>query len=292
MRKKRYWREFKDVYPNGGFWGPFWQNGKEFEYIPVPEIGTICHGDKAVGYLHGGSDDQTYGNMRGKRLGKLLTQTINKTIGNRSTRFRTVSVHNDPDFQNLTYGDVPPKGAKCTDLKSGDLLVFCAALQNPESKSKDHGLFIIGYFTVEACFDIAQAEPQKREKIVTEYGNKNAHFSKSYALSWGGTRNELLRAYKKGEEDAKLILVVAKKKQNGKRVSGLLTEAIRITEKYKNKYFYMTAKNVKLLGLNETAGTHGRLLFERGSKWINWSRNEEKHIIELRKILAEGKGFY
>lgn len=293
-KKDKYWDMFEDGFPNGGFWGPLWEDEKKFEYIPVPEIRTIHDGDTAVEYMQGEQDDRTYGNTIGMRLRKPLIKTINDIPERPRKDLSNVAVHNDPDFATLTYGDVPGKGRKCADLKPGDLLVFCTTLQDYNDKSQYHRVFIIGYFTVKASYDFENINPSKRKKIIAKYKNKNAHFSSAYARVWGGpqcTREKLLDCYANEPNEARLVLVVGKRKQNGVRVSGLFRRAVKLTEEFKGKSYYIHTTAVRALGLNESPGTQGRLDYHIGSKWVNYDRKNPRYLENLRRILAKGEGF-
>ena len=293
-KKDKYWDMFKDGFPNGGFWGPLWDDGKKFEYVPVPEIKTIHNGYRAIEYMQGEPEEKTYGNTVGRRLKKLLIETINDIPSRPRKDLSNVVVHNDPDFATLTYGDVPGKGRKSADLKHGDLLVFCTTLQDYKNKSQYHRVFIIGYFTVKASYDFEDEEIStgKRKKIIVKYKDKNAHFSSAYARVWGGpqwTREKLLECY--ARKEAPLVLVVGIREQNGVRVSGLFRTAVKLTEEFKGKSYYIPTKTVRDLGLNESPGTQGRLDYHIGSKWVNYDRKNPRYIEKLRKILAKGQGF-
>jgi hypothetical protein len=222
------------------------------------------------------------------RLKEPLIKTINNIPKKPRKELSNVAIHDDPDFATFTYGDIPPKGRKCNDLEPGDLLVFCTCLQDYGNRRQYHRVFIIGCFTVEATYDFEEISTNERKDVISKYKNKNAQFSSAFARSWGGTREELLDTYVNKPEAARLVLVVGRSTQKGVRVSGLFKRAIRLTEKVGGESCYIPAKVVRSLGLRET---QGRLLYEIGSKWVNWDRNNMCQIEELRKILAKGEGF-
>jgi len=279
-RKEPFWTAFRPAYPNGGFRGPVWKDGR-FEYIPVPEIKT--NGKKAKDYLKSDNDEPTYGNSQGDRLTVLLTKWIPKS---KRISFENIAIHHDPDFKECTYGDVyTSKGQQCAKLGPGDLIVFCASL-NYVDKEDDHGLFIIGYFTVKEVHPFRDKKFRNRswrEKIVTRYWDKNAHFSKSFARGWKWEPREEMRSWYLKKKEDNLILVIGK---DSGRCSGLLKKAIPITERCNRKYFYVKKDLSKRLGLGRQPNY--KHLFERGARLIE----NEECIKELRKLLKKGGGFH
>lgn len=76
------------------------------------------------------------------------------------------SMHLDPDFRTLTYGDMPRRGAPLKTMQRGDVLAFYAGLR---SLSDDRGLVyaLIGVFSVEQVL-LAENVPSSRR-------DENAH---------------------------------------------------------------------------------------------------------------------
>lgn len=290
-RSESSWSSFRQPYPNGGFWGPVWEDGR-FEYIPVPEIDTESDGEKPKDYLEGEQDENTYGTSRGDRLDALLSEWIPKS---KKCIFEKIATHYDPNFRECTYGDVyTPKGQQCAELGPGDLLVFCASQTYYGKNEDNHGLFIIGYFTVKEVHPFQGEkfkDPLWREKIVTKYWNRNAHFSKPFARGWGWADREEMRHWYLTKKEDNLILIEGK---DPGKCSGLLKKAIPITEmrrrrhgsRLMKKYFYIKKDIAKGLGLGHSPDYEH--LYERGVRWI-----KDKNCIEyLKEILKKGYGFH
>lgn len=269
---------------NGGFRGPF-RSENYFEYIPVPEtkMYQCSHGKYSWTHEYVKSYGITYSKTKGNRLKAPLFSSMPE---NMREKFKDVAVHNDPNFEHLTYGDGRKKkttlrGSQLAKLREDDLLVFCPSLENYETG--DRGRFIIGYFTVKSVYDFIDQEFEKRysctrSEIINKYKDKNAHFSDAFARAWGWSgQQELLSAYERKEEDD-FILVMGEEGQ-----SGIFRKAIRITKPYNGKYFIMPKDLVTKLGLRKPPEP---LRYERGWKWV-----EEKHFEKLDGLLEEGEGF-
>jgi hypothetical protein len=108
--------------------GPLFDDGS-FEYIPIPD--------------YGGIDDRTYGNTIGAS-GRPLIDYFPKSL---QGRMRDQSIHFDPEFITLTYGDPTPPKSGLRHLEKGDFLVFYAGLQGFGFDSAP-ALYIIGYFEI------------------------------------------------------------------------------------------------------------------------------------------------
>jgi hypothetical protein len=112
---------------------------RTFEYIPIPE-GT-------------GKPGITYEKMIGARTGKALLRFF--PVRRRNV-MRAVTAHNDPEFDTFTYGDPTTPKRRLQELRRGDFLVFYAGLEPYDfTDSTKRGLYIIGYFEVEAAGSIA-----------------------------------------------------------------------------------------------------------------------------------------
>jgi len=268
---------------NGGFRGPFWEEGDRFEYIPIPET-IMKHRSNGKWewtgkYVEG--DKNTYGNACGNRLKEAIITNIPSKF---REKLRNVAMHHDPNFRDLTYGDgkrYTPRGKQLAKLKPDDLLVFCPSLQNPETRGPDRGRFIIGYFRVEHVFDFTDPEFEKRyectrSEVIRKYQNKNAHFSAEFAKAWDCSQEELFECYL-DEKEADLVLVVGKKEE-----SGLFERAIRITALHGCKYFVMPQNLVRDLGLRKPAKP---LRYEKGWKWVEG----DPHIRNLISLLRKGQ---
>ncbi|MGD0494626.1 MAG: hypothetical protein ABSB28_01130 [Candidatus Bathyarchaeia archaeon] len=270
---------------NGGFRGPFWGKGEEFEYIPIPETMMGQRSDKKWEwkgkYVEGGK--ATYKTALGNRS---KTNILTYVPAELRANLEHAAIHYDPDFKNLTYGDgkkETPRGKQLAKLNPGDLLVFCPSLENPETREPDRGRFIIGSFTVECAYDFTNAEFEKRFKctrsdVVEKYKNKNAHFSEEFARAWDCSRKELLESYD-DKEEADLVLVAGIEKE-----SGLFENAIRITRPHDGKYFVMPKDLVGDLGLKKPPGP---LKYERGWKWVKG----DQYLRNLHNLLKKGGDF-
>lgn len=291
--------KYPDIYPNGGFHGPFRNEGKEFEFIPIPEnrmreYHRPKYPDQRY-YLKAKKDELSYSDLPGIRLDKRIIDTIREIDRDRESALRDVAVHWDPDFTYMTYGDAEGKGIQ--ELNENDILVFCASLQNQQDKN-DYGLFIIGYFTLKKkpfCFGDLNLE--ERRSIIQEYAlekEKNVHFSKAWARAWNyDTCSELLRDYEitKGKDNwDRFVLALGDKPL---KKSGLLSKAKRITDPKPKlihqkgrdicSHFYITTDVAESLGMTK--------------KQRNWQRGPrpikgEKHVENLIELMDEGKPFH
>jgi hypothetical protein len=77
------------------------------------------------------------------------------------------SMHLDPDFDYLTYGDVWPRSAPITQMGRGDVLVFYAGLRPLGRVGEDLIYAIIGYYVVD---EVVQAD-----SIPAKLWVQNAH---------------------------------------------------------------------------------------------------------------------
>ncbi|MGA9623639.1 MAG: hypothetical protein WBL65_06900 [Bryobacteraceae bacterium] len=116
---------------SGGIHGPLFSDGS-FEFIPIPD-----------GFRGEGTDKRTYGNTSG-RGGRRLVDYFPEA---RRERVFDQSVHADPEFKTLTYGDPTRPKASLRQLSEGSLLVFYAGLKGWNFACSP-ALYIIGYFEV------------------------------------------------------------------------------------------------------------------------------------------------
>lgn len=121
---------------SGGISGPLFRDGS-FEYLPIPD-----------NFGSGGVDERTYGNSL-SRAGQPLVSYFPKR---RHAKMRNKSIHFDPEFDTLTYGDPVRAGPKrgLAKLERNDILVFYAGLEGFDFDSPT-ALYIIGYFEVFAA---------------------------------------------------------------------------------------------------------------------------------------------
>jgi len=113
---------------SGGCQGPLFADGS-FELVPIPQ-----------GY---GAETRTYANTLGLH-GRYLSDYLPSFL---RARMQHVSMHVDPEFATLTYGDPTPPKAGLRRLEAGDLLVFYAGLEGWGFPSPP-ALYIVGYFEV------------------------------------------------------------------------------------------------------------------------------------------------
>lgn len=292
MKKTKY----PDRFPDGGFLGPFKNDGEEFEFIPIPENKMFEDSDGVdyeKSYLEAKIGELSYGKLQGIRINRPMIETIKEIDQERALALKDVAVHWDPDFANMTYGDAIGKGIQ--GLQKNDLLVFCASLRNQEKK-EDYGLFIIGYFTLkQAPFYFQKMTDVEKKGIVQEYKDKNAHFSKAWARVWNyrepNAREKLLQDCYESEKWNDCVLTVG---DDPNRKSGLLTKAIRITDpkpkwiqnpgkRGKRSHYYIILDWAKALGL-----TKKQRLWEIGTKSIEGKR----HVENLIERMEEGRPFH
>jgi hypothetical protein len=116
-------------------------------------------------------------------------------------------VHNDPDWENYTYGDWSG-GSKAglKNLEKKDVLIFTCGLEGWDFTSPP-GIYLAGYFIVE----VAGTTLDFNQKKLKSMFSKNAHV-------WRKTHKELVDIY-----DGKLILV------KGTSQSCLLKKAVLLS---------------------------------------------------------------
>ena len=229
----------------------------EFAYVPIPENeGTVVYSEYK----------RTYEEFK-KPCEKLGCPLPSKVIE------KYTSVHLDPDFQWLTYGDAGQKGKQLKEagLSDGDILVFYASLKptsSPKGKTGDLIYAIIGLYVL--------GKPGVPAKdIPKENWHVNAH-----------TRRE------PKDDD---IVFFGKK---GLGLSGRLERCIQIGEYIAGKYwlkqrffnewecFSFPRKGVvtKLCLQRSGALPH----FCNAKKFYEWFRNQNNRLVECNNPLATG----
>lgn len=186
---------------SGGWIAPVNPSSGEFAYVPIPE-----NEGKAVvpGY------ERTYDEFKKpcEKLGCPIPFNVTKKF---------TSVHLDPDFSSLTYGDIDEIGGKrhrgkpLLQLQEDDLLVFYAGLDHSRKKLRLELVYaIIGLYVI-------KDRPRRATDIpdIEKFRDKNAH-----------TR----RDYKKAD-----IIVSAKPPP----LSGRLEKCIPIGERKSNGHYYL-----------------------------------------------------
>lgn len=154
---------------------------RSFEFVPIRESERFSEVETIPRYC-----DLPSWTGRWDSLARLLPEKHGKA-----------RVHHDPDFQCLTYGDIPsPRGAALKDARPGDQLWFLARLWEHDGSRflGDSGFFFVGVFVVEAnlLFENGNGDcpPALRSRL-----ESNAHWRRREAGDRGtfrvliGTRN-------------------------------------------------------------------------------------------------------
>jgi hypothetical protein len=84
-----------------------------------------------------------------------LRLRLSHYIGNK--KYSNYAVHNDPEFDTFTYGDIcTPRASNLKDVKPNDIILFLARLYEYKKDKKGAGFtdnkgnfYFIGYFTIE-----------------------------------------------------------------------------------------------------------------------------------------------
>lgn len=215
----------------GGMQGALLQNNK-FEYIPIPDT-----------FQKKGVDKRTYGNTRG-RYGRLLVKYFQE---GRRKRMAKQPMHVDPEFKTFTYGDPGgPKGS-LRKLEAGDLLVFYCGLSkwdaSNERPGRDHDLYMIGYFEVEAAGRARDFSRESRRRLF----KSNFHVMHKQVFA---------------EQKNRLVLV------KGNNRSRLFKRAVKISSNGQDR----RGKPLKVISpeMRKNFGTFGgHLSIQRsGPKWV------------------------
>lgn len=166
---------------SGGIQGPLFEDGS-FDFVPIPD------------YFHDpGENPETYGTTK-SRFGRLLIDYFPERS---KPKYRSVSIHADPEFETFTYGD-PTKAAKqgLRRLQRGDLLVFYAGLE-PWPQGGGKQLYIIAYF----CVSWAGMATELNEVELMARFQKNFHVKHGDVLEDQRDRLVLVQ----GSPDSKLL---------------------------------------------------------------------------------------
>ena len=122
-----------------------------FVYVPIPEKeGTRFHPECERAYPEVAGPLDAFSAETGHPFACLPSPLLGR------------SMHLDPDFAHLTYGDVGSRrGSDIRKLVSGDLVVFYAGLRPPVRKPGGMVYALVGLFVVEDVLDAADV-PEER----------------------------------------------------------------------------------------------------------------------------------
>lgn len=147
----------------GGWNAPVDPSSGRFVYVPIPE------GDH-VAFHKGCARPYTEIEEALQEFAESVGQDLFQDLRCPPTLFRK-SMHLDPDFQHLTYGDVGDKrGSEIARLKHDDILVFYAGLRPCKPVSDRLIYAIVGLFVVD---EVVQAVDVPRHRF-----HENAHTRK------------------------------------------------------------------------------------------------------------------
>lgn len=141
----------------GGCLGPIFRD-HSFEFIPIPN-GTQF-GEKKYSQLP----------VRNRRHERFLSYFLPDPI---KKRLKNDFAHQDPDFNEFTYGDPTTPKASLRCLKKGDILAFYAGLSAWDSASPTDALYLVGYFVVEKALRITKCAGNSQSVWVEENGTWN-----------------------------------------------------------------------------------------------------------------------
>lgn len=154
-----------------GIPGPLFKNGT-FGFIPIPD------------------------NDLSKRVPTYEKLGLGKWVS-----FPMRQVHNDPEFETMTFGDfeLTKRGnpnirvANALKLRPKDFLFFFASLSTKEhrKKRKTTGLFLVGYFEIEQILPYRKA---KNSPIVRRNAHRLRSNDSGYTI-WKGTKRSALLKY-------------------------------------------------------------------------------------------------
>ncbi|MBK8270177.1 MAG: hypothetical protein IPK83_18520 [Planctomycetes bacterium] len=145
----------------GGWNAPVDPTTGAFVYVPIPESATSFHpGCRRTFGEFIPALTRFYEERRCEPQSRLSRQAMDE------------SVHLDPDFEHLTYGDDGQhRGSAIAEFERGDLLVFYAGLK-PLGTYVDKLMYaIVGLFVVDEVVPIAN--------VIQERWHENAHTRKS-----------------------------------------------------------------------------------------------------------------
>lgn len=235
-----------DAGPNSGsMQGPLFKDGS-FEFIPIPQYNAF-------------NSRYTYGNLIG-RHGKPL---VHYFPYRRQHSMATQAVHNDPDWNNYTYGtDTCGAQARLRYLEKNDILIFTCGLQGWDFKSEP-AMYLAGYFVVET----AGILPDFSQREIRSLFKENAHIR--YIREENAPR---------GGEGWELILV------KGSSKSRLLKKAVKISTMFHDSagrpIKVLSPKMIKVFG-----SFGGRTCFQRSSaRWIVDPKHVKRTADLLRRL--------
>lgn len=207
------------------------QEGRQFEYIPIPEKGMET------------SETRTLGSMAQRYGEGALADLVDAVKPNDGADWirdpetvRNHPVHYDPNLQALTYGE----GGKDQNIHAiedhlgeGDVLAFYTGL---ETDGRMHR-YIFGYFTLDGEPVIIDPEtPDDRKAEILERHAENAH-----ARRFEGN-GELYAFDPKKPRGASRVVIV-----DGREPGGLLDRAVRLSAPGGSGNYYMTEEIEELL---------------------------------------------
>lgn len=152
----------------GGIKSPVFPNGT-FEFIPILEDKRDCRYTSNI-----------YSTIKCYNNPKL---TLSHYIG--KEEYHNYAVHNDPEFETFTYGDIyTPRASNLKDVKPNDIILFLARLYEYKKDKKGAGFtdnkgnfYFIGYFTIEKNKEFNNWQIEIHSKEFDEW-RKNADFIK------------------------------------------------------------------------------------------------------------------
>ncbi len=147
----------------GGWNGPVDPSSGEFVYVPIPEADHVTFQPRC---------DRRYTEIEPAlhNFAESVDQDVFEDLGCPPELLKR-SMHLDPDYEHLTYGDVGDRrGSHIRQLDSGDLLVFYAGLR-PCTPAKDRLVYaIVGIFVID---EIVNASDVPSDRL-----HENAHTRK------------------------------------------------------------------------------------------------------------------
>lgn len=226
----------------GNWNAPVDVDNREFVYVPIPEVGPLRKGMW-----------RPY-----KAVNEKLKIFASKYPEDLSERFLLplsirVNMHLDPDFENLTYGDVGGRrGRDLAKLKRNDAIVFYAGLK-PIQKVDGLIYAIIGLYWVDQVVTV--------RKSLRKNWDKNAHTRRKY-------------------HDPDDIVVWARAQKSGR-----LLKCIPIGE-YRDRAYRVTKSLLRTWGdLSCKDGYLQRSAvpphFIRPKQFLNWFWKQSPQLIEV-----------
>jgi len=188
----------------GGILSPLFNDGT-FELIWIPEYYNKKNKNGIV-------EKRTYATMKGRK-GKYLIDYFPE--GANKEKHKDCPIHVDPEFETFTYGDPHVGKGTLIKLEKGDYLIFYAGLK-PVDKTKEDGLYIIGYFEIEET---------KRVTSINEADEVKKKFKNNFHV----LHNLILERDVTKEKNKGLKLI------KGTKRSRLLKHAVKISVKKKYK---------------------------------------------------------